>query len=158
LTFSAKCLDPLAGISFFLCNAVFFSQVSNDQYRDYLRQSEKVNIAANVNSGISAAPGVGLKTLRFNEQTASYEYVGTRKLQPQDATIGLRRRALHNSIVTHADPVETNQSSVMQNLEGFGNRVWSALGLPSKTNLPPGLPNPGQNLCFMNSVLQVCNY
>ncbi len=58
----------------------------------------------------------------------------------------LVRRPLHN----YHSPKPVAPTSPTS----FRSRVMSVLGLNPYTNVPPGLQNQGQNLCFMNSVLQ----
>ena len=133
-----------------------------------MRQSGEIQINTD-NAVSSSGIGEGLKTLKYNEKKAKYEYVvpahqqsattappGARVLQPN-----VRYRAVRkaSNIVTSAEPdMDTSSPTILGNLENFGSKVWSVLGLPnsadSGSELPPGLSSYGRNLCFLNSVLQ----
>lgn len=134
-----------------------------------MRQAGEINIANAGNNSNSSSIGEGLQTLKYNEKTAAYEYVGP--VKPASKTKGsgdngsaLRRRPMHSTaaaetIVTSVQPDEDMTTpSMLDNLESIGSKVWSAIGFQKRDStlvkLPPGLSGTGNNLCFLNCVLQ----
>lgn len=59
----------------------------------------------------------------------------------------LRRRPLHTSM---SSPISSTYSSATSSLK----TKFMTTFFPSREKVPPGIRNEGQNLCFMNSILQ----
>ncbi|XP_067952190.1 uncharacterized protein [Watersipora subatra] len=136
---------------------LYKNQVSEEQCREYMRQGDvQIN---NDNAVNTSSIGEGLKALHYNEKKATYELIKPVRYASRSST-SARYRGAANSLVTQVDVSETDTAktpSLLDNLEGFGSKVWSYLGLAAiytKNDLPPGLSSSGSNLCFLNSVLQ----
>lgn len=145
--------------------------MSDDQRREYFRQAGEIQIS-NVNSVSTSTIGQGLKALKYNEKKSMYELVNNKQSRPtktadkSNASPRQRRGsgvvASTSDLVTSVTPpdADLHTPSVLDNLETFGSKVWSVLGLPAtstssvKRRLPPGLSVSGRNTCFLNSVLQ----
>jgi len=134
-------------------------QVSEDQCREYLRQTGEITISNPRPRNISPN-SEGLKALRYNEQKAMYELIRPSPVDSKQGAVLRQRTPSQPSDVVSSEelPKLRNTSSVVNNLETFGSRMLSMFGLPYagtvRPNLPPGLGGSGDNLCFMNSVLQ----
>ncbi|KAF6020220.1 hypothetical protein EB796_021461 [Bugula neritina] len=138
---------------------LYKNQVSEDQCREYLRQTGEITISNPRPRNISPN-SEGLKALRYNEQKAMYELIRPSPVDSKQGAVLRQRTPSQPSDVVSSEelPKLRNTSSVVNNLETFGSRMLSMFGLPYagtvRPNLPPGLGGSGDNLCFMNSVLQ----
>ena len=75
-------------------------------------------------------------------------FVPSYPAQPVMPRPDLVRRPIH----ARTSPVIQHKSQGIS--EMFRNKVRSAFGMPEPASTPPGLHNNGNNLCFLNAVLQ----
>ncbi|XP_060078468.1 uncharacterized protein LOC132557958 [Ylistrum balloti] len=85
--------------------------------------------------------------LRSNKQTPTGKTDYSPPIKPSWFGENLGRRPLRRGISGYPESYNSESTSLK-------NRFISAFGFSSTPEKPPGLRNEGQNLCFMNSIIQ----
>lgn len=141
-----------------------------------MRQAGEVQHINNQNAVHTFAIGEGLKALKYNEKKAKYELVvtlpssGSKQPDARSDISGstrpnLRQRSTPctpNQVASVLPDSQHHTSGILDHLEAFGTKVWSAIGFTNTNStgpeLPPGLNSISQKTCFVNSVLQCLSH